>query len=247
MVDPNGTRRSVGDHHVRFGEGGPQSTLFRQSGGSCSPSRRSRGGWDTGPIAVTRASAGCYLPARRVRWRSQLANHASSRAGCPFAKGVLPLRPGAPGGDLDGDHRTWRRLPHVLLVLGAKVIKCPLAPATRFDHLGAPIDTDPPQGRPVLAVVVDQQRHRRGHPHVLEPAQRQGRLGFSVDRRVDELTLNSEATWHDVRPSVRTDGGQAPYASFMDAAPHRRDVHLEGYSSSGKSADLLMSAHFSAS
>src|SRR5450755_2518074 len=123
------------------------------------------------------------------------------------AKGVPPLRPGPPGGDVDGDHRTWRRLSHVLFILGAKLIKRQLAPATRFDHPGAPIDTDPPKGRPVLAVVVDQQGHRRGHPHVLEPAQRQGRLWLGVDCRVDELTLNREATGHDVRPSVWTDGG----------------------------------------
>jgi len=89
--------------------------------------------------------------------------------------GARPSRgPATPGVDIDGDDRTGRRLAGVLLVLAGEFDDGSVEFGAGPDDPGDPVDPDPPQRRPVLAVVVDQKRRRGVYPQVVEASQGEG-------------------------------------------------------------------------
>ena len=50
-------------------------------------------------------------------------------------------------------------------------------------------------------------------------------IRFGVDRRVEHLAAQHEATRHDMRTAVGPHCGEARYTCLCDACSHRRDVH----------------------
>ena len=82
---------------------------------------------------------------------------------------------------------------------------------------GNTVGADPPQLRPVIGVVVDQQAHLRVPLDVGEPAQPLGCLGFGVDGCIDDVVVQREHHRHQMRPAVEGGGGQPGYRCVREA------------------------------
>src|SRR5581483_3197778 len=170
--------------------------------------------------ATTGSTAGGPTLRRRSRLRSPPASGPPwpppGRTGVPhlhplFVRNAESVRRGGPaadGGDVDGHDRTGRGSGPVLGVLGTehgdrRTVLGPLDEDPRCT-----VEADPPQLRPVVLVVVDEQAHRRVDGDVLQPAQRRRPLGFVVDHGVGDVAVDGEAARHEMRPPVGVHGRQ---------------------------------------
>src|SRR4029450_13648928 len=141
------------------------------------------------------------------------------------AHGGLSSWPGAPRGDLDHHCGTHGYLLPVLLVLGGQQSQGPFTRVPVVLDAARPVEAHPPQPRPVLLVVVDQQRGDPGGAQVLEPDQVEGRLRLVVDGGVDRVALEDEAAGDDGGGPARCDRGQPAHPRLRHAAPHGLLVH----------------------
>jgi hypothetical protein len=80
------------------------------------------------------------------------------------------------------------------------------------DNSGA-VGANPPQGRPVVVVVVHEHGHEWVFHHVGHTAAGGGRLGFGVDDTEHPVPVDREHQRHQARLPCRSDYGQACHAS----------------------------------
>ncbi len=90
---------------------------------------------------------------------------------------------------------------------------------------GGAVDPDPPERRPVLRVVVDEECDGGLGAHVLEALERQRRLRLGVDGGVHGRADQREAARHQMRPPVGAHGAQPPDPGRRDAGTHRLPIH----------------------
>jgi hypothetical protein len=117
-------------------------------------------------------------------------------------------RPAAPPRHLYRDDRAAGRLPGVLGVLIAQGGQGQGHLAWVVGHPSAAVQPDPPQHRPVLAVLIDEQACAAGRPEVVEPAKLRASLGLVIDRGVDGVFVDREADRDEVRYSIGANGSQ---------------------------------------
>lgn len=91
----------------------------------------------------------------------------------------------------------------------------------------APVDAHPPEQRPVLLEMVDEETHRGVGSHVVEALELRGRLRLLVDRGDELVEGRGEAHRHQVGLTVGGDGGEPPDARLRDPAPHHVELHEE--------------------
>lgn len=137
------------------------------------------------------------------------------------------LWPCSPGIDVDRDDGTGRWLTSILLVLLREVgERSAVFDTSPNDPCGA-VDTNPPEGGPVLDVMVYEERGRWVHAEVVKASQRDCRLGLCIDRRVESLATQYEAARNQVRKVSGSDGGQMPDSGLLYPAAHRWTVHFQ--------------------
>ena len=141
------------------------------------------------------------------------------------AMGKPVLRPAAPHVDVDRNDGTRWRLTEVLRVLGFEDADRAVAFHAGLDDAAASVDTDPPKGRPIFFVVIDQERGSCVRAQIGEPAQRKCRLWFRIDGRIEHISRQREAARNDVGMPVRSDRCQAADPRVGDTRPHRRFIH----------------------
>jgi len=120
---------------------------------------------------------------------------------------LITLWPRPPALNLQGDHVTRRRRLPVRPVLPRQPLQRPVSLLPALHHPSVAIHPNPPEQRPVLVVVVNQERAGRVGPQVLQSPERKGGLGFGVDGRVDGVAVEDEAAGDDVREAFGGDGG----------------------------------------
>ncbi len=82
---------------------------------------------------------------------------------------------------------------------------------------GDPVGADPPQLRPILVVVVDEEAHLWVALDVGQAAQPLRGLRFGVHRGVDDPVVQCEHHRHQVWTSVGGGGGQSGYRRLREA------------------------------
>src|ERR1035437_7127878 len=88
------------------------------------------------------------------------------------------------------------------------------------------IDPDPPQGRPVLGVLVHEQAREARRVDVSQSLQRHGGFGFAVDGGVQHVVDQCEHHGDQVWPAVRGERGQSPDPGCREPEPRPVLVHL---------------------
>lgn len=73
--------------------------------------------------------------------------------------------------------------------------------------------SNPPQVRPILLVVVEQELSGGVRLDVGQPLEKLSRFRLVVDRRIDQVTCDHEADRHQVRATGGGDGGETADAS----------------------------------
>src|SRR5439155_11958959 len=82
----------------------------------------------------------------------------------------------------------------------------------------------PPEARPVLAPLVDEQRDARMHADVPQALEVTRALRLLVDGAEDGVACEYEADRDDVRSAVRVDRTEQGDARVQNAVAHRRAV-----------------------
>jgi len=125
-------------------------------------------------------------------------------------RGLNVRRPPPPGLDRDPDDGPGRRLHGIRRVL---VPQSPYAVCRNgigdLQHLGPPVPAYPPQRRPVLGVVVDEDAHPGVRGDVGQSLERRRRLRLAIDHGPDDALDESEGDRHEVRLPVTRHGPEA--------------------------------------
>src|SRR5262249_30409129 len=114
----------------------------------------------------------------------------------------LGRRPAPPAAHLDRHDRAGRRCVAILRVLRRETGDRGGVLSAAIDHSSGTVDPHPPQSRPVVVVVVDEQADVRVRAHVLESLQRTTALRFRVDRRHDRVAVQRKTHRDDVGAPV---------------------------------------------
>src|SRR5262249_4665874 len=133
-------------------------------------------------------------------------------------------RPGRrPRRHLVGGHRPHRPAGGavvVLVVLGDQGgAGGPVDVVTRLVDAGGTGDPDPPQGRPVVVVVVDQDHGPTGGDEVAQAPQAPGGLGLVIDGADQAAGAHREAHRDEVHGTVGAGGGQPGHRGGGEALP----------------------------
>ena len=131
--------------------------------------------------------------------------------------------------DRDGDDRSLWSGVSVLRVLGGKQADRTLGVGLMSDDVRDAVDTNPPQARPVVFVVVDENTYTgipRDVAHTLQVA---GSLGFLVDGEVEVFVIVRKSDGNYMGQTARSAGGEARDPGLREPPSHRRRVHRRKY------------------
>ena len=98
-----------------------------------------------------------------------------------------------------------------------------------FDDAGDPVDTDPPELRPVLVVVVEQNGDVWVGGDIAQALEVDRLLGLGVDGEVKSVFVDDEADRNRVRNAGRVRGRQEGVPRRVDPPAHVRRVHRRKY------------------
>src|SRR5262249_26603560 len=122
--------------------------------------------------------------------------------------------------EVDLENRAWGRLPAVLSVLCLEAREGALELRSSLERSRSAVQPDPPEPRPVVLVVIHQDRHPWIGGRVLQAAPPGAPFGLAVDGRVQYVGVEHETEWNHVWGSVATDGGQPCHRSRRDPRAH---------------------------
>src|SRR6266513_6302181 len=105
--------------------------------------------------------------------------------------------------DADRHHRTSRSRARVLLVLAGEQVDGALRVRVVIEDVRDTVDADPPQPRPVVFVVVDEDTYTRIPRDVAQALEVAASLGFVVDGEVEVIVIVRKSDGDDVRPALR--------------------------------------------
>ena len=187
---------------------------------------------------ITNASLSGRERSEVHRAETQLADAQRGTSESPVLHAVRPparvrsiVRPALPPIGGDHHHRSGRRVGAVLPVLrlqrgnGALAFFVIRTGRGRVEHPRRTVDAYPPELAPVVCVVVDEQRDRSSGPDVREALERERRLGLAVDRRVDGVADEREATRHQMWTSVGPDRRQSGHPRPTEPGAHLCRIH----------------------
>src|SRR6266542_2635265 len=112
-------------------------------------------------------------------------------------------------GDADHGARRSRQAEVVVLgILGEQQIDRPGELVALAQDLGAAVNDDVAKPRPLLVILVDDQRDPGVLGDVAQPAEITCALGLGIDGGVDPRAVEGVAPGHDQRPAIAARGGE---------------------------------------